>query len=510
MLLTPENILLLGSAMLFVSIIASKAGNRTGIPILLLFLIIGMMAGIDGLGINFSNPASTQFIGNIALVIILFGGGMETQFSDIRKIIGPGVTLATLGVIMTAGITGLFIWLLFRNTDFATCGTIGILDALLLASIMASTDSASVFGILRGRGINIRPKVKSLLEFESGSNDPMAYLLTILLIQIIQSASHLTVMDILLQLFLQLSVGFILGLLLGKITVWIVNFIDLSNSSLYAVLMLSCAFLIFTLTSACMGNGFLAVYIAGMVIGNHKVIHRKSISNFMDGMAWLFQIIMFLTLGLLVNPHEIIDIVWEGLIIGLFLIFISRPVMVFLCLSFSKRFNLKSKLFVSWVGLRGAVPIIFATYPLTAKMPEAALFFNIVFFITLLSLLVQGISIPWMARFLDQEGVREERKSEFGVEFPDDIKGAMAEVEITEETLRNGSRIMALPLPDNTLVVMIKRKDRFLIPKGHTILKPGDKLLLIADNESALKRSYRQLGLLNERSAMGGDTESKS
>ncbi|MEG2947208.1 MAG: potassium/proton antiporter, partial [Bacteroidales bacterium] len=353
-------------------------------------------------------------------------------------------------------------------------------------------------------------RLRPTLELESGSNDPMAYLLTILLIQIIQSASHLTVMDILLQLFLQLSVGFILGLLLGKITVWIVNFIDLSNSSLYAVLMLSCAFLIFTLTSACMGNGFLAVYIAGMVIGNHKVIHRKSISNFMDGMAWLFQIIMFLTLGLLVNPHEIIDIVWEGLIIGLFLIFISRPVMVFLCLSFSKRFNLKSKLFVSWVGLRGAVPIIFATYPLTAKMPEAALFFNIVFFITLLSLLVQGISIPWMARFLDQEGVREERKSEFGVEFPDDIKGAMAEVEITEDTLRNGSRIMALPLPDNTLVVMIKRKDRFLIPKGHTILKPGDKLLLIADNESALKRSYRQLGLLNERSAMGGDTESKS
>lgn len=509
MLLAPDNILLFGSAMLFISIIASKAGKRTGIPILLLFLIIGMLAGVDGLGINFSNPQSAQFIGNMALIVILFAGGMETQFTDIRRIILPGITLATLGVILTAGITGLFIWLLFRNTHFTTCGTIGILEALLLASIMASTDSASVFGILRGRGINIRPKVKSLLEFESGSNDPMAYLLTIILIQLISASSHLTWVDVLWQLILQLSVGFVLGFFMGKITVWIINFINLSNSSLYAVLMLSCAFLVFTLTSTLMGNGFLAVYVAGMVIGNHKVIHRKSISNFMDGMGWLFQIIMFLTLGLLVNPHEITHIVWDGLIIGLFLIFIARPIMVFICLSFSKRFNLKSKLFISWVGLRGAVPIIFATYPLTAKMPEATLFFNIVFFITLLSLLVQGVSIPWVAHFLGQEGSREERKSEFGVEFPDDMKGAMAEVEITEQTLRNGSRVMALPLPDNTLVVMIKRKERYLIPKGHTILKPGDKLLLIADNESALKQSYRQLGLFDQEIHINDTDENK-
>lgn len=507
MLLTPDNILFFGSAMLFISIIASKAGSRTGIPVLLLFLIIGMLSGVDGLGINFSNPSSTQFIGNISLIVILFAGGMETQFSDIRKILFPGITLATVGVVITAAITGLFIWLLFHNTNFAFGRSLGILEALLLASIMASTDSASVFGILRGRGINIRPKVKSLLEFESGSNDPMAYLLTIILIQLIQSTSNTSTWDIIFQLFMQLSVGFVLGWLSGKVTVWIINIINLNNASLYAVLMLTCSFLIFSIANRFGGNGFLAVYIAGMVIGNHKVIHRKSISNFTDGQAWLCQIIMFLTLGLLVNPHELVAITWDGLIIGLFLIFIARPIMVFICLGFSRKFSFRSKLFISWVGLRGAVPIIFATYPLTAKMPEATLFFNIVFFITLLSLLIQGVSIPWFAKILKQEGCKETPKSEFGMEFPDDIKGAMAEVEITEQSLRNGSRVMALPLPENTLVVMVKRKERYLIPKGHTLLQPGDKLLLIADNENALKRSLRQLGLFSDNKIIDDSSE---
>ena len=507
MFLTPENILLFGSAMMFISVIASKAGSRTGIPILLLFLIIGMLAGIDGLGINFSNPASAQFIGNIALVIILFSGGMDTQFSDVRRVVSEGTVLATLGVILTTGITGIFIWLLLKGISFGASGKMGILDALLLAAIMSSTDSASVFGILRGKGINIRPKVRSLLELESGSNDPMAYLLTIILIQLIQATTQPSVGDILWQLFLQLSVGFILGLLFGKLTVWLMNFINLSNHSLYAVLMLSCAFLIFTMASSLSGNGFLAVYIAGMVIGNHKVVHRKSISNFTDGLAWLFQIIMFLTLGLLVNPHEMVYVAGEGLIIGLFLIFIARPVVVFLCLSYTRRFKFKSKLFISWVGLRGAVPIIFATYPLTAKMPEATLFFNIVFFITLLSLLLQGITIPWFAKKLNQEELKEEKKSDFGMELPDDIKGAMAEAEITEQALRNGNRVMSLPLPDNTLVVMVKRKDRYMIPKGHTVLKPGDKLLLIADNENGLKQSFRQLGVFEEKNAPETDQE---
>ncbi|MEG1586742.1 MAG: potassium/proton antiporter [Bacteroidales bacterium] len=497
MTLTPENILLFGSTMLFVSVLASKAGARTGIPVLL-FLMIGMLTGVDGLGINYSNPDYTQFIGNIALVIILFSGGMDTQYPDIKRIIREGIILSTFGVILTTAITGIFIWMLLKGTEFATCGCIGILDALLLAAIMSSTDSASVFGILRGKGINIRPKVKSLLEFESGSNDPMAYLLTIILIQLIQSTSQPTIPEIIWQLFLQLSVGFILGFILGRLTVLLMNNINLNNHSLYAVLLLSCSFLIFTITSSLLGNGFLAVYIAGMVIGNQKVVHRKSISNFTDGLAWLFQIIMFLTLGLLVNPHEMVDVALEGFIIGLFLIFIARPLMVFLCLSFSHRFSFKSKLFISWVGLRGAVPIIFATYPLTAKMPEASLFFNIVFFITLLSLLLQGISIPWMAKILHQEGSKEVKKSDFGMELPDDIKGAMAEIEITEPILRNGSRVMSLPLPDNTLVVMIKRKERYLIPKGHTILKAGDKLLLIADNENGLKQSFRQLGIFED------------
>lgn len=500
MLLTPDNILFFGSAMLFISIIASKAGARTGIPVLLLFLIIGMLAGVDGLGINFSNPSIAQFIGNIALIVILFSGGIDTQFSNIRKILVPGITLATIGVVVTAAITGIFIWFLFGKS-------LGILEAFLLASVMASTDSASVFGILRGKGINIRSKVQSLLEFESGSNDPIAYLLTIILIQLIQSAGGTSAWEILFELFLQLSVGFLLGWLLGKAMVWIINHINLNNASLYAVLMLTCSFLIFSIVNKCSGNGFLAVYIAGMVIGNHKILHGKSIAKFTDGQAWLGQIIMFLTLGLLVNPHELVSITWQGLVIGLFLIFIARPATVFLCIGASKKFNFKSKLFISWVGLRGAVPIIFATYPLTAKMPEATLFFNIVFFITMLSLLIQGMSIPWFAKVLNQEGRTEAPKSEFGMELPEDIKGAMAEIEITPQTLEDGNQVMSLPLNENTLVVMVKRHDQYMIPKGNTTLQSGDKLLLIADNENALKRSVRQLGLTEESKCITNTTE---
>ncbi|MEG1617856.1 MAG: potassium/proton antiporter [Bacteroidales bacterium] len=493
MVLTPENIILLGSLLLFVSIIASRAGSRTGIPVLLFYLLIGMIAGVDGLGLNFSNPEMTQFIGNTSLVVILFSGGIDTRYSDIRKIIPAGAILATAGVLFTAALTGVFTWFLLKENEITA--NFSLLDGLLLAAVISSTDSASVFGLLRGKGIHIRHNLKSILELESGSNDPMAYLLTILLIQLSTSGGGISGWNILLELFLQLGIGVAGGYLFGNLSVKLMNRINLSNTSLYSVLLLSCAFLIFTITSAVNGNGFLAVYIAGLVVGNRKFVHRKSAVNFVEGQTWFVQIVMFLTLGLLVNPHELVDITFDGLMIGLFLIFIARPIAVFICLSYSKRISFRGKLFISWVGLRGAVPIIFATYPLTANLPEANLIFDIVFFITLLSLLLQGISLPWMAKWLKVREVPKEQASSFNMELPEDMMGAISELEINMQSLKNGNKVMDLPLPENILVVMIKRKEHYMIPKGHTILLPGDKILLISDQERDIKRTARHLGI---------------
>lgn len=497
MILSFENIFLAGSVLLFISILASKPGARVGIPVLLLFLIVGMLAGTDGLGINFSDPHYAQFIGNMALVIILFSGGMDTKFTEVRRIIGAGTILATVGVFLTAVITGLFIWWIMHYKDLS--GYANILDALLLGAVMSSTDSASVFGILRGKGIDIKHRIKSLLEFESGSNDPMAYMMTLILIQLILGSKQLSAGEIFLDLGMQLIIGIGCGYILGKLTVLLINRINLYNHSLYAVLLLSCAFFIFAFTNTIKGNGFMGVYIAGLVIGNHKFVHRKSISNFIEGLAWLFQIIMFLALGLLVNPHEILGILWVGLAIGLFLIFIARPVVVLLCLSYTRKINFKGKLFISWVGLRGAVPIIFATYPLTAGLPGAQIIFNIVFFITLLSLLLQGTTIPWMARILDQMSDQAEEAKTFNINVPDDMKGAMTELEINEKALQNGNLLMHLPLADNILIVLIKRNNNYLVPKGNTILKPGDKLLLISDDENSLKQVFRKLGVTEDQ-----------
>ncbi|MDO5570327.1 MAG: potassium/proton antiporter [Bacteroidales bacterium] len=491
--ISSDNILLVGSLLLFTSILASKPSTRLGIPILLLFLIIGMLFGIDGLGINFSSPSSAQLIGNAALIIILFSGGMDTVYSEIKKVMIPGILLSTFGVLITALITGVFIFYLLKGNSNLTHFT--FLEALLLASVMSSTDSASVFGILRGKNIQIKQKIKSLLEFESGSNDPMAYILVILLIQVITTDTSVSYFSILLDFSMQLVIGLLAGGLGGYLVVKLMNKIDLSNHSLYAVLLLSCAFMIYAFTNMIYGNGFLAVYIAGLFIGNKKFIHKKSISNFVDGLAWLFQIIMFLTLGLLVNPHDMFKYTIISVVIGLFLIFIGRPAAVFLCMGLNKSFTIKSKLFVSWVGLKGAVPIIFATYPLTAKLDVANEIFNIVFFITLISLLLQGTSIPFVAKKLGLESSSESSLNAFNMEFPDEYKNAMMEVELTEEHLRSGSLLMNIPLHDKTLAVMVKRKDKFIIPKGKTELKPGDKILLISDNESELNATKRMLGI---------------
>lgn len=494
MFFTTENILLIGSILLFVSLVIGKTGYRFGVPALLLFLIVGMLFGSDGLGIQFNNPHQAQFIGMIALSIILFSGGMDTKMSEIRPVLGEGIVLATFGVFITALITGVFIYWISASTGQHIALT--LIEALLLASVMSSTDSASVFSILRSRKLHLKYNLRPMLELESGSNDPMAYLLTILFIQMIQSAG-MSFSQVAFQLLIQLGVGAICGYLLGRLAVLILNKINIQYEALYPVLLLALVFFIFSFTNLLQGNGYLAVYIGGVLVGNRPFIHKKSVTSFFDGFAWLCQIVMFLTLGLLVNPHELLEIASLGLLIGVFLILIARPVSIFLCLLPFRKLPFKGRIFVSWVGLRGAVPIIFATYPQIAGVPHADLIFNVVFFITILSLIVQGMSISGLAKRLDLAEPEPQNTNTFGVELPEEIKSAMSEIEITEDILRKGNQLIKLSLPDNTLVVMIKRNNSYMIPTGKTILLPGDKLLVITDNDKELINTYESLGVKN-------------
>ena len=481
MIFTAGNILLIGSILLFVSIIVGKTGYRFGVPALLLFLVVGMLFGSDGLGLQFHNAKEAQFIGMVALSIILFSGGMDTKFTEIKPILTPGIVLSTAGVLLTALFTGLFIWWLSGMSW--TNIHLPLITSLLLASTMSSTDSASVFAILRSQKMNLKHNLRPMLELESGSNDPMAYMLTIVLIQVIGSGSNFDVTVILKDLFIQFLFGGVIGYAFGKFAVWLVNKIELSNSALYPILLLSLVFITFTLTDLVKGNGYLAVYIAGMIVGNARLAYRKETNTFMNGLTWLFQIIMFLTLGLLVNPHEMLDISVTALLIGVFMILIARPVSVFLCLLPFKGITNKARVFISWVGLRGAVPIIFATYPVIAQIPGSNQLFNIVFFITLLSLTIQGMTISKMARWLKLDLPEEKEGNEFGVELPEEIDTHLDDITLTEDMLSTGNRLADMNIPKGTLVMLIKRGNEFIIPNGQIELHAGDKLLVMSEKK---------------------------
>lgn len=484
MLFTAENALLIGSILLFISIVAGKTGYRFGVPVLLLFLVVGMLFGSDGLGLQFHNAKEAQFIGMVALSVILFSGGMDTKIKEIRPILTPGIVLSTVGVLLTALFTGLFIWWLSGMSW--TNIYLPITTSLLLASTMSSTDSASVFAILRSQKMNLKHNLRPMLELESGSNDPMAYMLTIVLIQFIQS-SGMGVGNIIGSFIIQFVVGAIAGYLLGKLAILILNKINIDNQALYPILLLSFVFFTFSITDLLRGNGYLAVYIAGIMVGNHKIMHHKDIYTFMDGLSWLFQIIMFLCLGLLVNPHEMLEVAAVALLIGVFMIVIGRPLSVFLCLLPFRQINLKSRLFVSWVGLRGAVPIIFATYPVVARVEGSNVIFNIVFFITIISLVVQGTTVSSVARLFNLSKPLERTGNEFGVELPEDIDSDLSDMTVTYEMLEEADTLKEMNLPKGTLVMIVKRGDEFLIPNGTLQLHVGDKLLLISEKTKEIE-----------------------
>ncbi len=489
MTLSPENILLVGSVMLFTGLLMSKIGGRYGLPLLLLFLFVGMGMGVDGLGYHFDNPATAQFIGMMALSVILFSGGMETKFSDIRPIILPGVVLSTLGVVLTAAITGYFIYQVSRCLDYPFT----LPESLLLASVMASTDSASVFSLLRSKGLLLSQNLRPVLELESGSNDPMAYILTIVLIEYI-NVGELN-WSVALNFFMQIFVGSLMGYLMGRINLWFLKVLNFGSMSLNSVLLVACVCFTFSATDRLGGNGYLAVYITGLILGNSPVYHKRNMIIFFEAFTWLWQIVMFLTLGLLVNPKELIPISGLGMAVGLFMIFVSRPISVFACLLPFRRFTRGARLYVSWVGLRGAVPIIFATYPLIAGIPHARMMFNVVFFITILSLVVQGMTVSSMAKIFGVAVSDTSKPRNFDIELPEEIKAAMSEVDITAATLAKGSTLGQLNLPQKTLVIMLRRGDEYFIPRGHTELRVGDKLLVISDDDSnSVKDACDKLG----------------
>lgn len=494
--ITSENILLIGSTLLIAGVLIGKSSYRFGLPLLLIFLLVGMAFGTDGLGIQFSDMHTAQFIGMIALCIILFSGGMGTKLSAIRPVIVPGLVLSTVGVLLTALITGLFIWWLsgmsWTNIHFA------FLPSLLLAATMSSTDSASVFGILGSQKVALRNNLRPMLELESGSNDPMAYMLTIILIEALTMGGGLSVGSIIVELVLQFGVGAAGGFLMGKLTLWLIGVYrrtgrsagaqeDASQAtSMISILMIGCVFFTFAITTALAGNGYLAVYICGIILGNATLPNHRGISKFLDGMTWLAQIVVFLMLGLLVNPHEMIDVAAVSLLIGAFMILIGRPLSVFLSLSPFHKISLRCKTFISWVGLRGAVPIIFATYPVVDNVEGAGQIFNIVFFVTLLSLLIQGTTVIASARRLKLIDTDASDDEDFGVELADELPTSLQTMTLTSQQLAGGNTLRDMNLPAGHLVMMIRRGSRYIVPNGTRRLQPGDTLLIIKEEKENL------------------------
>ncbi|RIK53031.1 MAG: potassium/proton antiporter [Chloroflexi bacterium] len=479
----PFDYILLGTAiLLLLGVVASKASGRLGVPALVLFLALGMLAGSEGIGgIYFADAALSQSLGVVALVFILFSGGFDTAWSQVRPVLVPSMVLATLGVLMTALIVGLFV---------AYVVGVPLLVGLLLGSIVSSTDAAAVFAILRSRGVSLRGNLKSLLELESGSNDPMAIFLTTGLIGLLMGTSD-SIADLVGMFLLQMVLGGAAGALLGRLTVYLLNRVRLEYEGLYPVLTIACVLLIYGATALLGGNGFLAVYLAGLVIGNSIVIHRRSLMRFHDGLAWLMQIAMFVTLGLLVFPSRLWAVAGTGLLIAFFLMAVARPLSVFVGL-LPFRFTLRKRIFIGWVGLRGSVPIVLATFPLLAGVPQADWIFNVVFFIVLTSVLLQGSTIPLVARWLHLDApMRLRPRAPLEFEPSNSIQGEMVEIELPEGSPAVGKRLLELGLPPGALLVLVGRGNSFLVPSGGTVLHARDTLFLLAEPKALAEVQQR-------------------
>lgn len=481
-----ENVLLWAALLIFVSVISSKISGRFAVPVLLVFLFVGVFAGSEGLGgIYFDNAGLAKSIGIVALIFIIFSGGFDTNWKETKPIIWPGFALSTLGVLLTAGIVGIFSVYILKFS---------FLEGMLLGSIVSSTDAAAVFSLLRSRRISLKSPLKPLLEFESGSNDPMAVFLTVSFISLI-TIKDTAIISLLPKFFLDMGMGAAVGILMGKFVVSLIKRLKLEYEGLYPVVMIALVLFTYVIAGLLKGNGFLAVYLMGLTLGKSEFSNKRMIMRFHDGLAWLMQIAMFVTLGLLVFPSHMLPLIKSGLLLTFLLMLVARPLSVFICL-LPFKIEVRKKIMVAWVGLKGSAPIVLATFPFMAGIPQADTIFNIVFFVVVVSVFVQGTTIQMFAKFL-KLAIPVSAKINYPLEFEksEAIDADLTDVIIPYDSEVVGKRVGELKIPEKCLIVLVSREGKFLVPSGSMVIESGDVLLVLANREALgiLQHSIAQL-----------------
>lgn len=469
MTFTVDSSILLLSILLIVGVMMTKFSARLGVPSLVFFIAVGLLLSRF---IYYDDAYLTQLFGILALIVILFEGGLQTKWKNVKPVIVPSTILATVGVLITAGIIGVLAKIILNLTW---------LEGMLFGAIVGSTDAAAIFAVLGTK--NIKTKLTATLEAESGTNDPMAIFLTISLIELIQYPDT-SFISLILGFLWQMGLGLLMGVLLGKASVWIINKINLDSSGLYPVLSMALAILTYSGTAMLKGSGLLAVYVMAVLVGNSDLTYRHSIFRFNEGFAWMMQISMFILLGLLVFPDQLVSIVWQGLGLSILLMFVARPIGVFISMFFLK-YNIKEMTFISWAGLRGAVPIVLATYPLIAGLENSQLIFNVVFFVVLTSALVQGSTVSFVAGKLGLLG-KQKAVAPHTLELVSIGKtnSEIIEIDVEEQSPVAGREIQHTDLPEDALITAIVRQDKIITPRGQTVIEPGDVLYVLLPKSS--------------------------
>ena len=487
-----DGTMLVLSLLVFIALMMTKVGHRFGIPTLLLFLLVGMMAGNDIIGLKFDNYESAEIIGELAMCVIILSGALETDMKKVRPVMKQGILLSTVGVLVTVALTAFFLFLTFGRNGSSPV-SVALAKSVLVASVMASTDSASVFSLLRSKRLRLKENIGSVLEMESGSNDPLAHLLTIIMVGVVaalQGASSgpvksgSLIASAAFELVMKIIIGAAIGYAVGKGSTLIFKKIRLGGSPLYAILILTMGFFSYGLSSMLWGSGLLAIYVTGLIIGNDvNMPFRKDVQKVMDGITWLAQLLMFLMLGLLASPGRLPSVSVSAICVALFMMFVARPISVFICLSRVKSLSFRGKLFVSWVGLKGAGPIMFAVAPVAAGLANATRIFDIVFVVTLLSLIIQGMTLAPVAKLLKVSLDEAPPVDTLGIDIPEEL-GDITNYTLKESDLKRGNTLSDLHLPHGTRVIMLKRGEYYLAPHGSLALKPGDMMVILVSEHT--------------------------